>query len=167
MSISRTVFVGYYVLAKCSSEIGTEQRLACVNLACKHEPSNSDKYCSSCGGKILTQQVNTTSLRSMEDVKYDEGNVEWVNKLTNSEKKWLTDNFEFISPSTCGIDQEIFNDVLLTKNVKGLDVDYEGAHDLDLKKLSIGPTQKDLERLHLLLKYKNVKVNFGILNCVD
>lgn len=158
MSIDISAYTGFFIKAK-------RVRVPChgVETVCPTHGKMNTMFCSKCGAAAIQKPISGTYLSSISEVISDP-DCPWVAKLSPADVLYIQRNTGFIEPYEIQAN-EGYDHFLIGKRaavIRG----WGGSKVVNLDKI-VPPSQSMIDRIVKAVGYKDYKLHFGTLLCVN
>ena len=164
MSVSRSVYVGPYLVCKHKAFSIKETAKRCPT-SIKHRPAeNGGEFCPKCGTRFVTEVFYGVEWRGARDLFYNTGEP-WTDNIPAVDQNILTSYFNFISTEWIG-GKDGYDYLTISNSGVSVDADNEGVHVFTPEEtlaLTQPPNQDMIDLLQQYLEYESIEVKFGAL----
>jgi uncharacterized protein YqkB len=159
MSISTSIHVGYYIIAKLKPIFRTETDVQCSKKA-EHKLKGDEDFCPKCGSKVVEVTREEANFQSM------------LNVLTSDDSPLVIsdDDRAFLEDEFCVLDGEYINqfadEEILTVEALNQYVDGDMPWITELKDPYTDENRAmlpDLNRLKTIMEYESMELKWGVI----
>lgn len=171
MSTNTVVYIGYYLLAKKSSQDIVRKELRCSKTL-KHKATPGNLFCGTCGSKLIVADVKDQQHISFAPLQYEEyedvmENYAMSPELTKEDYETFRETFEHISSEWVGMGDDEAEVLIVTNHCVDVEADYESVHTIPTPRALSDELFDIIDRLKVCMQYKSLELRYGALVSVS